>query len=150
MVYDASEAESAEQLSRRRMRALPGLAAIFISQQAIFVVNKVEGERLVERVQIGAWLALSLALLLLLATGGGYIYSKRVRDLANDEVTRANRQLAAAAGFWAAMIAAIALYVLDLIDPISGRDAAHITLTAGIATALLRFGLLERRAHSDG
>lgn len=150
MDFNSSDAESAERLSRRRVRALPILAVIFISQQAIFVVNRIEGERLVERVQIGAWLVLSVVLLLMLATGGGYIYSKRVRELANDEVTRAHRQRALADGFWAAMIAALLLYVLDLIAPIGGRDAAHIVLTAGIATALLRFGLLERRANTDG
>ena len=89
-------------------------------------------------------------LLLALATGGGWIYSRSVRDLANDEVTRANRDTAIAFGFFAAMVACVALYVLTLFEPLGGRDAVHVIMSIGIAAALLRFGLLERRALRDG
>ena len=69
----------------------------------------------------------------------------------NDESTRANRAQAFQIGF--------------LVDdgrrdrcstscrcstPVGGREAIHVLMTIGIATALLRFGLLERRALRDG
>ncbi len=39
---------------------------------------------------------------------------------------------------------------IDMFEPVSGRDAVHIIVTAGIAVALIRFGMLERRALKDG
>jgi hypothetical protein len=47
------------------------------------------------------------------------------------------------------MAGAILLYVVDLFEPMTGRDAIHLLLTVGIAAALLRFGMLERRALRD-
>ena len=143
-------AAKAEQLSRRRARALPVFAVIFISQQATFFANSGEGERLVDHVHVGAWLILSIVLLLLIATGGGWIYSREVRDLANDEVTQAHRLAAFRIGFLASMAGCIALYMLSLFEPISGREAIHLIMTIGLAAALLRFGMLERRALADG
>ena len=147
---DDNDAAKAERLSARRAKAMPILAVIFISQQASYITGAGNGERTVDHVQIGAWLVLSLVLLLALATGGGWIYSRAVRDLANDEVTKAHRDTAIAFGFFAAMIACFALYVLTLFEPLGGRDAVHAIMSVGIAAALLRFGLLERRAHRDG
>jgi hypothetical protein len=37
-----------------------------------------------------------------------------------------------------------------LFEPVSAREAIHVVMTVGIATALLRFGWLERRAHRLG
>ncbi len=145
-----SDAQAAERLSRKRARALPAMAAIFISQQVVFLVNNYEGTRNVDRVAVGSWIVLTVVLLLALATGGGWIYPKAVRDLANDESTRAHRAQALAAGFWAAMIAALVLFIVDLFEPVDGRDAAHIVLTLGIAIALMTFGSLEKRALRDG
>ena len=136
----------AEQLSRRRARALPIFAAVFVAQQATYVSGAGNGSRTVDHVQIGAWLVLSVVLLLALYTGGGWIYSKRVRDLANDESTRAHRDDAFRFAFLAAMIACIGLYVLTLYEELGGRDAVHLVLTAGIGTALVRYAFLERRA----
>ena len=146
---ELSEAQAAERLSRKRARALPAMAAIFISQQIIFLVNNYEGARSVDRVAVGSWIVLTIVLLLALATGGGWIYPKSVRDLANDESTKAHRLQALAAGFWAAMIAALVLFIVDLFEPVDGRDAAHIVLTLGIAVALLMFGSMEKRALRD-
>ena len=51
-------------------------------------------------------------------------------------------------GFWAAMAAALVLYVINIFELISGRDAIHVILSA-IAVALIRCGRLERRALKD-
>lgn len=144
---EISDAAKAEKLSSRRARALPALAVIFLAQQASYFTGAGHGDRVVDRVQIGAWLVLSVVLLLALATGGGWIYPRRVRELANDEATRAHRADAFRVAFLMTMTTAIALYLVSLFEPLGGRDAVHIIMTLGIATALLRFGMLERRAY---
>jgi hypothetical protein len=145
------EVETADRLSRRRARMLPWLALIFVSQQASFVVQQLEeGTRAVNRVNIAAWLVLSVVLLLALATGGFWLKPAKVRALMNDEVTRLHRAEALVLGFLATMAAAILLYLVSLFEPLGGREAIHMLMTVGIASALLRFGMLERRAHRDG
>lgn len=129
---------------------LPVVAVAFISQQAAFLAGR-EGEamRTVDQVQIGAWLLLSVALVLALATGGFWFRSAKVRALMEDEVTRANRAEAFRIGFLATMAGAIAVYVLTLLEPVTGREAVHLLMSIGIAAALLRFGVLERRALKE-
>lgn len=139
----------AERLSRRRARMLPFMAIVFLTQQATFFSGGDRGERAVDHVHIAAWLVLSAVLLLALVTGGGWIYPRAVRDLANDEVTRAHRSAAFQYGFLASMAGCIGLYVFDLFEPLSGRDAVHFILTIGIFAALIRFAMLERRALKD-
>jgi hypothetical protein len=144
----ASDVERADRLSRKRARMMPFLALIFLLQQATYFANPIqEGARAVDHVRIGAWLVLSIVLLLGIATGGGWIQSREVRRLLNDEVTRANRAAAMQLGFVAAMITAIAVYLIVQFEPVSAAETVHLVVTIGIATALLRFGFLERRAH---
>ena len=147
----AADIETADRLSRRRARALPVLAIIFISQQAAFLSGPAgDAVRTVDHVKIGAWLVLSLVLLLGLGTGGFWFRPKRVRALVEDEVTRANRRSAYEMGFWTAAGMSLGLYVVTLFEPVSGREAIHIILTGALGAALLTFGLLERRALKDG
>lgn len=146
----SSDIETADRLSRKRARMLPFLAIIFLSQQAAYFADPHPQERIVDHVKVGAWLVLSLVLLLALATGGFWFKSKAVRALMDDEVTRANRAEAFRIGFLVTMIAGIALYFLDQLAPMRGREAIHILVTVGIATALIAFGALERRALRDG
>jgi len=48
------------------------------------------------------------------------------------------------------MGAAIAVYALTLFDTrVTARDAVHLVMSFGIAAAILRWGVLERRAHRD-
>jgi hypothetical protein len=129
---------------------MPALAAIFILQQASYFAGQIEdGTRTVDHVKIGAWLILSIVLLLGLATGGFWFKPARVRALMNDDVTIANRVEAFRIGFLVTMAAAIIIYFITLFEPVAGREAIHILVTAGIAAALLRFGYLERRALKD-
>jgi hypothetical protein len=144
-----TDAAKAERLTSRRARMLPVLAVLFLGQQASYFTGSWDGDRTVDHVKISAWLVLSVVLLLALTTGGGWIYSKRVRDLANDESTRAHRADAFEWGFVAAMCGCIAMYAISLFEPVAGREAVHVVMTIGIATALVRFGWLERRAARD-
>jgi hypothetical protein len=146
-----SDVEVADQLSRRRARTLPILAVIFVSQQAAYVADRYEGVseavRTVDHVKIGAWLILSVVLLLALTTGGFWFKSRNVRALLDDDVTRMNRAAALQLGFVATMVSALLVYVLVSFESMSARDAIHLLVSIGLATALVRFGLLERRAH---
>ena len=139
--------EQAERLSRRRARMLTFLALIFLLQQGSYF--SAGGDRTVDHVKIGAWVVMSVVLLLVFGTGGAWLRPRAVRDLANDESTRAHRQRATVYGFWAAMGCALGVYAVDLFEPVSGRDAVHLIFTAGIAAALLNFAFLERRAMRD-
>ncbi len=143
-----THAEEADRLSRRRARMLPILAVVFISQQAAFFGEGSGGaaERAVDHVKLGAWLVLSGVLLAALWTGGFWLRKREVRALMDDEITRAHRAAALSIGFLVAMLAAIGLYLVDLFEPMTSRMAIHLIVTAGIVAALLRFGLLERRA----
>src|SRR4029450_1903471 len=104
---ERSNAEQAEALSRRRARALPLLAMIFLLQQTTYFTGGGAGNRAVDHVHIAAWLVLSVVLLLALAPGGGWIYPRAVRDLANDEATRAHRDDAFRIGFLVSMAACV-------------------------------------------
>ncbi|MEA3016387.1 MAG: hypothetical protein QOI38_1109 [Sphingomonadales bacterium] len=134
-----------------RARLLPVLAFMFIVQQMSFFASHIEDPaRLVDSVKIGAWLVMSIMLLLILTVDGAWLQRPSVRALLYDEVTRAHRAAAARVGFIASMFGGVFLYFLTFVEPVSGRDAIHLLVTVGIATALIRFGVLERRAHKGG
>lgn len=149
-----SPTEEAERLGRRRARMLPILAVLFIAQQASFFASESEASaqlvRTVDHVKVGAWVLLSAVLLAALYTGGFWLRPKAVRALMDDEITRAHRASALSLGFLVTMLAAIGLYFLDMVEPMTSRVAIHLIVTFGIAAALVRFGYLERRAHALG
>jgi hypothetical protein len=88
-------------------------------------------------------------LLAVLTTKGFWLHSRAVRDRIDDEGTRANRTGALGWGFTAAILSAIALYVLSSVTSITAREAIHLIVSLGIVTAILRFAYLERRAYRD-
>lgn len=147
-----TDTDTADNLVRRRARIMPMMAAIFVGQQAIYFSGPRmdDGRRLVNYVAISGWLMMSTVLLVMLATGGSLFQSAAVRALTNDESTRANRADGFSLGFLATMLSAIVLYALSLFEPLSARETIHTLMTVGIAAALLRFGLLERRALKQG
>lgn len=151
MVKGMSVAEKAEYLSKRRARMLPVLAVIFLSQQAAFLSSLgSEPKTSVYALKVTAWLILSIVIVAALATKGFWLEPRAVRDLIDDENTRANRNDAMRWGFLFSMAAAIAVYALTLFDiQLSARDAVHLVLTIGIPAALIRWGYLERRALRD-
>jgi hypothetical protein len=148
---ERSASERADFLSRRRARALPILAFLYISQQTIYFRSTATTHpRDVDHVWIGAWVVISLLILAGLATKGFWLQPREVRDLIDDEHTRANRLEALRIGFLFAMLTAIALYFVDQFFPMTAREAIHIILSLGLGAALIRFGMLERRAHRLG
>ncbi|MEO5773771.1 MAG: hypothetical protein ABIQ32_06595 [Sphingomicrobium sp.] len=148
---DRETSAAAERMSRRRARVLPILAFAFLTQQAAYFSGPGfgTGDRAVDHVRISAWLVMSVVLLVVLATGGGWIYGREVRRIANDEATRAHRDDAFRWGFIVTISAALISYVASMYEAASAQEAIHVIVTAGMLTALLRFAFLERRAMRD-
>jgi hypothetical protein len=148
---DRTAAERADYLSRRRARALPMLAVLYLSQQVTFFsALDSGGHESARAVKIGAWLVLSAVLLAALTTKGFWLQPREVRDLIDDENTRANRLEAIRYGYIAGMLTAMAIYFWVQVEPLTAMETIHLVLSAGLGVALVRFGFLERRAHKDG
>ena len=150
-----SDVETAERITRKRARMVMVLAVIFIGTQAVYFGKAAKFDalgdmRTVDAVHISAWLVMAAALLALLLTGGGWFRGQQVRALVDDESTREHRRKALSVGFVAAMANCAGLYFATFFEPISGREAVHLTMTIGIGAALLSFGTLERMALKDG
>jgi hypothetical protein len=129
---------------------LPFLAIIYLIQQfSFFSAVPANPDRPVDHVKIGAWVVLSLVLLAALTTKGFWLHSREVRDMIDDEGTRAHRVAALGWGFVMAILSAITLFFLSMFEPISAREAIHVIVSLGIAAAIIRFAMLERRAMRD-
>ena len=152
MVHSRSDIDTAERLSRRRARVLPALAGVFVAQQVTFLAGtpQLEFARTVDLVKVTAWIVLTLVLLFSLWSSGFWFHSRPVRHLLDDDVSRAHRADAMSLGFLFATLAAVTLYVVSMVEFMPVREALHLVISAGIAAALVRFGLLERRAHRVG
>ena len=144
-----TDQEIADRIARRRARMLPVLGIYFLAGQAVFFRQAAPSEP-IAHFKLSAWLVWAVVLLLALAFAGGHFRGARIRALVEDEVARANRLRGYAAGFWGGCLAALAMYVVAMFEPVSGREAIHIILTAAVASALIRFGTLERRALNYG
>ena len=148
---DRTAAERADYLSRRRARVLPMLAVLYLSQQVTFFsALDSGGHESARAVKIGAWLVLSAVLLAALTTKGFWLQPREVRDLIDDENTRANRLEAIRYGYIAGMLTAMAIYFWVQVEPLTAMATIHLVLSTGLGVALVRFGFLERRAHKDG
>ncbi len=147
MTTTQSDAELADQLSRRRARMLPVLGLFFIMQQSAFWSNP-PAERVVDHVRIGAWVVLTGVILFTLSTNGFWFRPAKVRAMIDDELTRANRTSAMHWGFVAAMLAGMLVYVVEGVTQFTAREVIHLIVSAGIVMALVRFGLLERRGYA--
>jgi hypothetical protein len=140
-----SNAEIADQLGRRRARILPMLGLFLIIQQSAYFAHG-DGSRLVDHVRIGAWVAMSAVVLLVLTTGGFWFRNAEIRAMLNDESTRANRAAALSTGFVCAMLGGMVIYVMQSAWAFTTGEAIHLIVTAGLFSALIRFAMLERRA----
>lgn len=67
------------------------------------------------------------------------------RDALNDELTRANRRVGYMVGYWAMMIAAVALFAMAQADFVSANECLRYLFALGVAFPAIRFAALERR-----
>lgn len=139
-----TDTERADEISRQRAQYLPFLPLLLLSHQGLFFSWE---WRAVSLVQTVTWAVLVLAMLFALMTGGNWFTPRKVRELMNDEVTRANRAKAIERGFIGAVLTAILVFVVSPIEPITGQRAAHLIVSIGLAIALAVFGLEERKAY---
>lgn len=137
--------EIAESLTQRRARLMPVIGILFLAQQGIYFSGH-SAARPPDHFKVAAWLCMAIALLLFLVAPAGLFRSRAVKDLMNDETSRAHRLQAFHSAFIAMITACVALYAFDQFEPMTGRDAIHLILSVGVATALIRNGMLERRA----
>jgi hypothetical protein len=129
---------------------LPALAVMYLAQQVTFFsALDPAGHESARTVKIGAWLLLSVVLLAALTTKGFWLQPREVRELIDDENTRANRLDGIRWGFIAAMLTAMIIYFWVQVGQLTAMEAIHLILSAGLGAALVRFGFLERRAHRD-
>jgi hypothetical protein len=143
-----SDIELAERLNRRRARFATASGTIFmLSLAGSFHENATSRPGAVE---LTAWTIWALVLIAFLAWGSGLIRRRSVRELVDDEVTRAHRRDALVAGFWGAVAGTILIYLATLYQPVTAREALRGVVTLAVALALLRFGGLERRAMQTG
>lgn len=142
-----NDAQTADRLSRRRARVLPVLTVFYLAQQVSFFSAAEGGSRAVDHVKVGAWILVSLVLLAALTSKGFWLRKAAVRDMIDDEGTRANRLDALRLGFVIAVGTGIALYFIEQIEPMSAREAIHLIVSLGLGAGLIRFAMLERRAH---
>ena len=145
---DKQLVEKADSLGRKRSQIFFMLAMVFFAGQSIYFGAPDATRDSPHRV--GAWLILVVLMLFLLATGGFLLSGRKVRNLLNDESARANRLAAQATGFWATIIALLAVYVESMFDTVSLNEAVHIVGTIGVGAALISFAARERRAHQLG
>ncbi len=69
-----------------------------------------------------------------------------VHKLLNDDTTQDHRRTSFAAGFWAAINAALAITVVGAATPITGAISLRIIITAALAAALISIATQELRA----
>jgi hypothetical protein len=148
-MQSSTPVDIADRMSRRRAVGVAIAAVIFLGIQFITRPFFVSGPNSPPTAKIDMWAINAIVLLLLLATGGGLLNSRKIQALINDEVSRANYRTSVIAGFWVAMTAAMSLYVVPMFAAFSGREAIYLIVTATLGVALLTFSWLEHRAHRD-
>lgn len=142
--------EFADFISRRRAKgtALAALAFLII-QGFLHPVFRTDGYA--QSGPRGYMWAINAALLLaLILPIGGVVWGRRVRELVNDDVSRANARSAAAVAFWVAMIIALGLYALPISRGMTARQAIYLIVLPTTGLAPLVFAWLESRALRDG
>lgn len=140
--------DKADRLGRKRARMLPVIGVIFLTQQMAYLFQT-EGERAVDHVRLIGWLLLGTVIVAALATGGYWLQSKDMRALLDDDISRTNRKEAMSLGFVLSMLTGLALFPLRTLLDLDAGLALHLVVSIGLFAAIVRFGILERRAYRD-
>jgi hypothetical protein len=139
---NANDIEKAERLSRGRA-AIMALAAMVL---VINLVLQYGNPAYVSADPRGAsWILLIVLWVFILWNGGGLRLKGNMRVLLNDELSLQNRSRALSAGFYVAVLGAIALYTIEWWRPVSAGDALKLVSGGALAAALLRYAWLEWR-----
>lgn len=136
--------------SHRRRIVLMILASAFLIWQVPgmdFLGNAVvENRPVAAAIAGGGFVVWAAALIYLFAAGR--IASRRgdpgVASALEDELVQSNRARAFSAGYWVTLLAAAALFLLSLFQPVGGNEAAHLILVVAVVTPIYAFVVLER------
>jgi hypothetical protein len=140
--------ESAEALSRRRRRLLLIAAIGFLVWQGSLAMRGVlEAKMLLAVGLVGA--GTFLVTLVQSVRMGRSVEGRKARKVLNDELAQRNRLVALATGFWAMLVVSAAIFAAAELLRLNAGAAAHVILTTGIVTALVRFALLEGLLERD-
>jgi len=139
----ASDIKKAEQVSRARSLIMAVMAVVLLIQGALGFGD--EATSMTPMLRHGLWGLTILFWLIILATGGWLRLRPSVRSLINDEMSLVNRSKALQAGFWTAMVLALAIYFGSMGWEVSLREGLRILVDLTIAAALLRYAWLELR-----
>lgn len=137
--------EAADRFNTARGLVAPfmGLLVLTVQQGVLFTWDWGADSVL----QIAVWLVFASIMLMLLLTGGGWFLSKKAWLLANDEVTRLNRQAAIQAGFLAAMATGFLVWAISPFEPLHAQRAANIIVSTSLGVSFLAFGMAEIRTN---
>jgi len=141
MTCDAS-VEAAERASRGRA-IIMAIAAVVLLINAVIQMGDPDYVR--PGVRGGSWVVLVGLWMFIFANGGGLRLRGRMRELLNDELSLRNRARAVTAGFYMALAAALAVYLVTWRVEIVAGDAIKLISAAGLATALFVYAWLEWR-----
>lgn len=148
MMTEQHSIDIADRCSRKRAMLLAATALLFGSQSALFgPACLAAGEE--NHALLLLWSIYAAVAFVLVVTGGAFLKEKRIRALMNDEVTQAHRQIALAAGFCTAVLAAFALLAAPASTMLSARAAGYIITSSSLTAALFAWALLELRALRD-
>jgi len=142
----SSSIELADRYSRRR-------AILFVIAAAVFLVIHVvmrPFEYARSETGVDWWALNATVLLVVMATGGGLLNRRRIRELVNDDVAQMHYRQSVFVGFWTMVSLAVALYLWPDSGARSSRDALYVVVTTGIGVSMLSFAWLELRAHRRG
>ncbi|MEW4449200.1 hypothetical protein [Qipengyuania sp. JC766] len=128
------------------MAPFMGLLVLVVQQGTLFAWDWGDDSLL----QIAVWLGFAVVMLALLLTGGGWFLSKRARELANDEVTRANRQAAIQIGFVVAMVMCFLVWAISPFEPLHAQRAANLIASMTLGCTFVAFGMAELRTNAGG
>lgn len=145
---DTQLVDLADRYSRRRAWLAIIAAGVFLAAH-LAARPRVFGTGAPET-RVDWWAVNAVALLAVLATGGGLLNGRRIRALVHDELSRAHLKTAVVGGYWVAMGLALLMYFGPWFAGFSGRQAVFVIVTGSLVVSLLTFAGLEHRAHADG
>jgi len=140
--------ETAEALARRRRWLVLAAAMGFLIWQGSLALRGVlEAKMLLAIGLIGA--GTFFASLVQSVRLGRSAQGRKARRVLNDELAQRNRLVALATGFWAMLVVSAIIFAAAELFRLNAGAAAHVILTTGVVTALVRFALLEGLLEPD-
>ena len=95
----------------------------------------------------GLWLGIAMVCALTLLPWRRWLKPNSVLNrMLEDEAVREHRRMSCTAGFWASLVAALAVAPFAHDAMIGSYDVARIVATAGLFAAMISFATLELRA----